>query len=463
MSLRSVSERLFKIAILERCLSSLQALFKNANLEQNTGNTITLNSFDIIAQFNADYNFWFNDNTTTIAATQVDFEFIVMHEFIHGCGFASGWSTWFTSLVGKQSFLTPNYYTYRTTTTTTWGGWNPANVFDKYIVENSTQRYLMSAYSTLTNYTGSRSQTVAQFVSSFQASGASFQEATRVFNVVTSGQFALYFQPNPMVSNESVWLQTYAGSFEQGSSIGHTNEIYSKTSDFLMGAAITGGNLYGQTLDQIVAAQGGYRYGAMGPRLVSIMASIGWPVVDGALPNSSLTGTTLTGGSTSSSGANSSANGLNSGTFLGPLTLLQFIGVVVGLFALALMTLSLYAYLRKKSKRRQRSQMRSMPETRTTNHFHGVAPAEPRNGLLSGRPPPPPPPNYPPPPPAMATHTSHSGSSPHAATARVVRPSFAPSHPNGRPPNGAYITPQTSQEEEEQLALALALSVSDGR
>ncbi|KAJ3343861.1 hypothetical protein HDU93_005144 [Gonapodya sp. JEL0774] len=452
------------VAIGDTQLNVPQALFKNANLQESMGTTVSLNAYDIIAQFNADYNFYFNDNTTAIQATQVDFEFIVMHEFIHGCGFASGWSTWFTSIVGVQGFLTPNYYTYRTSTSTTWGGWNPANVFDKYIVENATQRYLMAGYNSITNFTGSRSQTVSQFVSSFQSSGAPFQEAIRIFSVITSGQFALYFQANPAVSNDSVWLQTYSGSFEQGSSIGHTNDIYSKTSDFLMGAAITGGNLYGQTLDQIIANQGGYQYGAMGPRLISIMASIGWPVVSGALPNSSVSGTTLNTGTTSSNNASTNAAGSSNNLFLGPFTLTQFIGVVAAAFIVSLMGLGLYGYLRKKWKRSRRTPASTGPamvQTRSSNHRSGIPPSPNRRGV--------PPPPYPAHPPTaitgQRTPAPRSAAAQDAPITRLTRPSFGSTGPvpHAMPSHHGILAPLSPQEEEEQLQVALALSVSNDR
>ncbi|CAJ0922457.1 16151_t:CDS:2 [Entrophospora sp. SA101] len=64
-----------------------QALVKQFQLKTNP----EFSPADIIAEFNSDVDFWFEDDATPIKPTQYGFLYMTLHEFIHGLGFVSIW------------------------------------------------------------------------------------------------------------------------------------------------------------------------------------------------------------------------------------------------------------------------------------------------------------------------------------------------------------------------------------
>src|SRR6185369_7868264 len=66
-----------------------QALVKQLNRQDHP----EFLGYDILALFNSEANYWFEeyDKGGKIGQDQFDFLFVVVHELIHGLGFTTGW------------------------------------------------------------------------------------------------------------------------------------------------------------------------------------------------------------------------------------------------------------------------------------------------------------------------------------------------------------------------------------
>ncbi len=80
-----------------------QALFKQ--IPKNA--TYQLGNFDITADFNSEFSFWFAADETVINASQVDLEAVIVHELTHGLGFLSNLNDW--GLTYSDNMLRPYY------------------------------------------------------------------------------------------------------------------------------------------------------------------------------------------------------------------------------------------------------------------------------------------------------------------------------------------------------------------
>jgi hypothetical protein len=97
--------------------------------------------YDIIAEFNADYPFYFSNLNTTITPTQIDFVFVVAHELTHGLGFDTQWvdlSLIYPSITKDNSYLASPIFTGGTSPDKAVASYfQPLNVFDNVQKTNS--------------------------------------------------------------------------------------------------------------------------------------------------------------------------------------------------------------------------------------------------------------------------------------------------------------------------------------
>jgi hypothetical protein len=114
---------------------------------------LVYNDYDILAEFNADFNFWFaNESSAAITPDQTDFEFVyvfsrtypshrVSHEFTHGLGFDTAWSQWgslFPSAATEKSYLAPlPFISGQTVSTASVPNWQPLTIFDRFTQDAS--------------------------------------------------------------------------------------------------------------------------------------------------------------------------------------------------------------------------------------------------------------------------------------------------------------------------------------
>ncbi|KAJ3336413.1 hypothetical protein HDU93_002883 [Gonapodya sp. JEL0774] len=233
-----------------------QALLKNVY-----GDGPNYSDTDITALFNADFAWWFTGDQP-ITPEQEDFEGVVMHEFVHGMGFMTGWNQWFSNYVPGQTFLTPPYYTWANGS---WAFWAPQYIYDKLMIETSTSTLISNYYDQITNYQGVSGSSIGAFLLRFQrASGGSFAAAQKVYQLATSGPDYVRIKP-AMSSAVADALPIWSGRYYSGgTTFSHLDDGLENTPDFLMISFARAGS----TLDSKVMAAGSYAYGAMGPHLL---------------------------------------------------------------------------------------------------------------------------------------------------------------------------------------------------
>lgn len=254
-----------------------QALIKQLNYDVQ----LQFNQFDILAEFNSDFNFYFRTSNRPIQQGETDFEFIVAHELTHGLGFDTGWSSYFSvysGLTTDASYLSPLLYASgNSIDNAIVQNIEPLNIWDTFVKSNLNDRSFMENGRAITAFANA-GKSLRQYIQDFEKSGRPYQAAQQVFATVVSGPRAIRFEPS---SGPTLQLNTKRGSYQPGSSIAHVDyDTYFQSPDFLMIPAVQ--NLTGQTLDQIIAQntrnQGLPNGGVYGPGLIAMMHAIGWPI-----------------------------------------------------------------------------------------------------------------------------------------------------------------------------------------
>ncbi|KAI9021260.1 hypothetical protein DFJ74DRAFT_672432 [Hyaloraphidium curvatum] len=349
-----------------------QSLFKQIS----NGAAVQLKDVDIIAEFNTDFNFWFpGDNQITF--NQVDFELVVAHEFTHGLGLTSGWNTWFSSvypILPSQDFLTPSIFIQSPVGDASpnnyfFAGWQQLQILDKYIYAVGSGKSLVDSAKTITSFTGSSGTRLSSWITQFQQSGAPYAEAKSVYSIATSGYRQLEFRIPTNAASQGgtiVYLQTVPGRWLPGSSIAHVDLQDEGTGpDFLMIPDVT--SLTGRTLDNILATQApGWKYGAIGPQLAGMLSAMGWPTLIAAGDSNAPVGNgTGNGTSTTTRPPRPTSSptsftpvapvpvGSAQPSTIGPFTIPQFVGVVVGSVAAAAAIAAGAIWLARRGKKKE--------------------------------------------------------------------------------------------------------------
>ncbi|CAG8567896.1 4618_t:CDS:2 [Diversispora eburnea] len=229
------------------------------------------NDYDINARFNSVKDWWFRTDDEPIGSDQQDFYAVVLHELIHGLGFSSSWNSNLETLDNQDTTgLTPTF------------SFNDGNQFEGF-TERIFDRYVKfkrnSEISTSTNYTsqlneavpiGASFDTYSEFVTQVKSS-SQWKYAEFVLISATTND-SLTFTPAKNTSwNDEIYLESSLNPYLQGSSISHVSIIYETTSDFLMKYIFN----RGESLEYLVQRGGNYS-SPIGPRILSILESIGY-------------------------------------------------------------------------------------------------------------------------------------------------------------------------------------------
>jgi hypothetical protein len=242
--------------------------------------------FDIQAFFNAEANLFF-DGDPQISPTQFDFRYIILHELIHGLGFASGWNSYFTGNGNEAVALTPDPGFLESLT-----GLNDPVVFTGF-EETAFDRYMVNAKiktqspKRMTDYAdsinsfakvGTKFPSVQALLNAFQDSESFLTSNDLVIDSQTPKTFA--FQPNNAKNTDDlIFLETNINPFQQGSSISHVDFVsFNNNSDFLE----VFNAKRGQTLDQILKTVGGSY--PIGPKLQSVLETLGYTTANNPNP-----------------------------------------------------------------------------------------------------------------------------------------------------------------------------------
>ncbi|CAG8594545.1 4652_t:CDS:2 [Acaulospora morrowiae] len=253
-----------------------QSLVKQMNLDNHPA----YSSFDILALFNSDTNYWF-DGDGPIHADQSDFLFLIVHELMHGLGFTTGYEDY---LNNPAVALTP--YIAVTQSSNSSGiiftGFVEM-IFDKFMVILSTGQRISNITKQLNTFAGGPGALFAnssQFISQFEAS-SQYNLAKQVMTYATTPKAIGLLPVNSSDISQAIILETSLVPYVGGSSVSHVDyQTYSNTSDFLMRYLQD----RGKTLGQSIILSGNYSGGPIGPKLRSFLSWSGYTVLNQSVP-----------------------------------------------------------------------------------------------------------------------------------------------------------------------------------
>jgi hypothetical protein len=218
--------------------------------------------FDILAAFNSQVNWYFRNQTLPISNEQYDFEYVAIHELLHGMGFKTNLiSSRTLHAMGLKEFKVdylvppPVYNSKRREMSFALSG-----AFDFYI--ESSLGSFKSLQSTVQRFT-SQSNHYASFFQNFEQS-LELEAARQLYQVATSKDTYLVL---PM--NQTVLLHTPL-NYTQGTSLSHVHSLYTTLPEFVMLPSA----IPGFTLDYMI--RGSESPGALGPRTLAILEALGW-------------------------------------------------------------------------------------------------------------------------------------------------------------------------------------------
>ncbi|KAI8880849.1 hypothetical protein K501DRAFT_254234 [Backusella circina FSU 941] len=264
---------------------NITRMYPQALLKQFTNLSVKPNwdQYDIDAQFNTEINWYFANNPNTIAKDQTDFLRTVLHELIHGLGFITSWSdelyTSFARLIDNlDHFITPallaatsdNQVISDTDEPQPFWGFveYPLDKLIYYYNNSNLQSFTSHTYE-LNKWGNSNAlfNRTIDMANSWYSSSA-INDAKTLYKIVTTGLDVL-----AVVNKEpTLWLETSLNPFSAGSSLCHVDlSQYINSTEYLMVYSANEGVSVDQ-LDQL------YPQGPIGPKLLSVMAGLGYTI-----------------------------------------------------------------------------------------------------------------------------------------------------------------------------------------
>lgn len=209
-----------------------QALVKQFQLSKQP----EFSYFDITAGFNSNNEiFWFRGDPE-IKEDQVDFELVLVHEFLHGLGFTFSWDDYLNP--DNPSILTPSpsFFNYNTNSAVNGSFFFTdfqEYALDKYLVLTHDNSSLNQITKNLNRFSNIQSNftNIEEFTRVFAKSPQYF-DARKMFNYSTNrGTIAFRFPDN----EENIIIETSLVPFRSGSSFSHLDfASFNNTKDFLM-------------------------------------------------------------------------------------------------------------------------------------------------------------------------------------------------------------------------------------
>jgi hypothetical protein len=242
--------------------NNVTLLYPQALAKQFAIPGIEYSEFDILATFNSQVEWFFQNQSLPISNEQYDFEFVAIHELLHGMGFKTNMisSRTLQAMGLKQSsvdYLVPSpVYDSKTREMT----FAKSGAYDFYI--ESQIGSFRSLQSILQSYM-SRSNNYQSFFQQFETS-PQLEAARQLYRIATHEQTYLVL---PM--NQTVLLHTPL-NYTQGTSLSHVHSLYTTLPEFVMLPS----GIPGFYLDYLI--RGSESRGALGPRIVAILEAIGW-------------------------------------------------------------------------------------------------------------------------------------------------------------------------------------------
>jgi len=238
-------------------------------------------------------HFWFQGDGD-IHSNQVDMEYVILHELLHGMGFISSWGAFFDADSSPYHALvedifnaqqlqlitpTPNAYTDTSTGATFISGFQPTMIFDKFLTAydpsygDQHPKSLADLVANVQQFCAKNNEAfIINFVRAFN--NANVSDYSRYLWHIANTNKTLYFDfpdlnsYNSIYGNHSYLKAQYANltmftssngavtnsteqtqtNFRPGISISHVDDMYKNTPDFLLRTT----PILGSTLQQII-------------------------------------------------------------------------------------------------------------------------------------------------------------------------------------------------------------------
>jgi hypothetical protein len=248
-----------------------QALVKQMNYNV----PIQFSQYDIMAEFNSDYDFFYDLNVPK-KPEQADMEGIVLHELLHGLGYSSGWTSWSETynIQGANGFLAPLLVMSQLSNNQQIvSGFSPLFIFDRNVVQRATNTPMKVYADAISGFRGA-GVALNTFVANFYRSGAPFQAAQTVFQTATSQDGVVFRFTDKRFPD--LFLHT-PSQYSGASSLSHNSQTrYQGTAEFLMTAEaydVTVSSFKAVIANQVRA--GNNLYGGLGVLTVQVLTEMG--------------------------------------------------------------------------------------------------------------------------------------------------------------------------------------------
>jgi hypothetical protein len=250
-----------------------QALVKQLQLQQHP----EFAPIDIVAGFNSKSDtFWFRGDPP-IGKDQVDFEIVLVHEFLHGLGFVASWDDYFnsnaSSLTPSPSFVFSNPEDSEEIKkgTVTFTGFQEF-ALDKFVVLTKDNSSLTPIVNKINQFAPLNTEFANEraFNDAFTKS-SQYEETKKMFNnAITRNAIAIR-----LPDGENVILETSLVPYRPGSTFSHLDfDTYGNTTDFLMRFKAPRQVI----LDDLTSINGNdpNYTNPIGPKTISVFQSLGY-------------------------------------------------------------------------------------------------------------------------------------------------------------------------------------------
>lgn len=274
-------------------------LYPQAVVKQFSGNLSyvpVFGQYDINLNVNSEASFYYA-NTGTIKSTQTDFQYVILHELMHGLGFTSAYEDYFDPQ--KPTTVTPNVLL------TIRGGADTVDfagfveyAFDRFI--RITNNLMATTVVRQLNALMAEASSGVAF-SSPDALGTFFLQQPALVSLsgslttnFTTANSASLVSAKDGSNASAIVLETSLSPFSAGSSVSHvSNALYVGTGDFLMRYATQRGVTFAQYVSGAKAAGAAEidLYQGIGPGLRIALANLGYRVRGGVPAASSVQST----------------------------------------------------------------------------------------------------------------------------------------------------------------------------
>ncbi|CAJ0632566.1 3426_t:CDS:2 [Entrophospora sp. SA101] len=242
---------------------------------------------DINAEFNSNYEYWFEDDVTPINQNQTAFVLLTTHELMHGLGFLSLWDNYLS-----PTELVPhiNYIDAPTPPAIIFNGFFES-IFDRFLIVSESGTPLSSFTAELNTFAtiGTQFDSSDDFMAKFKAS-PQYAKATEMLKYSTTPLSLAFLAkgldfktivPDKTANDSLYYLETSLVPYKTGSSGSHVSiDLYEKTSEFIMVYLIRPA----RGVKDAIKDGGNYVGGAIGPKLKSVFESMGYTTADNLTP-----------------------------------------------------------------------------------------------------------------------------------------------------------------------------------